>query len=258
MKRIFTILCSLLGGSAHLFAQEGRVTGTVVDETGAEIPGVNVIIQGTTVGTITDLEGKFSLSGVSVGDIVVFSFVGMESQNVMVESLDQVINVTLVPSQIGLDEVVVIGYGTQKKESVVGAIGTAQSEEIRSQGNVTNLKDALVGVIPGMSVLVSSGLAGGIDDGRIYRETEILIRGRTTWNNASPLILVDGIERDMDDIDINEVESVSVLKDASATAVFGVKGGNGVILITTTKGGKSGKPAWKMPAQRKGKMKRLF
>jgi TonB-linked SusC/RagA family outer membrane protein len=236
MKRIFTILCILLWGSAQLFAQEGRVTGTVLDETGAQIPGVNVIIQGTTVGTITDLEGKFSLPGVSVGDVVVFSFVGMESQNVTVTSLDQVINVSLVPSQIGLDEVVVIGYGTQKKESVVGAIGTAQSEELRSQGNVTNLKDALVGVIPGMSVLVSSGLAGGIDDDRIYRETEILIRGRTTWNNASPLILVDGIERDMDDIDINEVESISVLKDASATAVFGVKGGNGVILITTKRG----------------------
>jgi len=235
MKKILTIVSFVVWGSVQLFAQQGLITGTVIDETGVFMPGVNVTIQGTTVGTITDTEGKFSLPGVSIGDVIAISFVGMESQNVTVTSLDQVINVTLVTGQIGLDEVVVIGYGSQKKESVVGAIGVAKSEELRSQGNVSNLKDALTGVIPGLAVLPTSGLAGGGDD-RIHRDTEILIRGKTTWNNAAPLILVDGVERDMDDIDVNEVESVSVLKDASATAVFGVKGGNGVILITTKRG----------------------
>jgi TonB-linked SusC/RagA family outer membrane protein len=235
MKRILSFLVAVIWGSLQLFAQQGLITGRVVDETGAPMPGVNVTVQGTSTGTITDPEGQYSLPGVSMGDNIQFSFVGMESQTVEVTSLDQIINVTLATSEIGLDEVIVVGYGEQKKESLVGAIGTAQGDEIRSQGNVTNLKDALTGVIPGMSVMSTSGLPGGGDD-RVYRETEILIRGKNTWNDASPLILVDGIERDIEDIDINDVENISVLKDASATAVFGVKGGNGVILITTKRG----------------------
>jgi TonB-linked SusC/RagA family outer membrane protein len=235
MKRILAFLTLAIWGSLQLFAQQGLITGKVVDQSGALLPGVNVAVQGTTTGTITDPDGEFALPGISIGDVIVFSFVGMETQTIEVTRLDQVMNVTLETSQIGLDEVVIIGYGEQKKESLVGAIGVAQSEDIRSQGNVSNLKDALTGVIPGMSVLTTSGLPGG-GDSRIHRETELLIRGRTTWNDASPLILVDGVERAMDDIDINEVESISVLKDASATAVFGVKGGNGVILITTKRG----------------------
>lgn len=235
MKKILTIVSFVVWGAVQLFAQQGLITGTVVDETGTSIPGVNVSIEGKTVGTITGVDGEYSLDGVSVGDFIIFSFVGMEAQRIEVTSLDQVINVTLLTSTVGLDEVVVVGYGEQKKESLVGAIGTAQGEEIRSQGNVTNLRDALTGVIPGMAVMSTSGLAGG-GDSRVYRETEILIRGKGTWNNASPLILVDGVEREIDDIDINEVASISVLKDASATAVFGVKGGNGVILITTKRG----------------------
>ena len=235
MKKIFFILISVMLGSLQLFAQQGLITGTVQDETGAPMPGVNVTIEGEQIGTITNAEGKFSLPGISIGNRIVFSFVGMEPENIEVTSLDQVMNVILVTSTVGLDEVVIVGYGEQKKESVVGAIGVAKSEDIRSQGNVSNLKDALTGVIPGLTVMATSGLAGG-GTSNITRETELLIRGRTTWNDASPLILVDGVERDMNDIDINEVESISVLKDASATAVFGVKGGNGVILITTKRG----------------------
>ncbi len=235
MKKILTIVSFVVWGAVQLLAQQGLITGTVLEESGVPMPGVNVSIEGKTIGTITGIEGEFSLDGVSIGDIILFSFVGMETQRIKVTSLDQVMNVTLLTSTVGLDEVVVVGYGEQKKESLVGAIGTAQAEDIRSQGNVTNLKDALTGVIPGMAVMSTSGLAGGGDE-RVYRETEILIRGKNTWNNAEPLILVDGIEREINDIDINEVASISVLKDASATAVFGVKGGNGVILITTKRG----------------------
>ncbi len=235
MKRILTVLIIVVWGSAQLFAQQGLITGMVIDESGEVMLGVNVTIQGTTIGTITNTDGRFSLPGVSVGDFIEFSFVGMGTQNVEVTSLDQVINITLATSEIGLEEVVVIGYGEQKKESLVGAIGVAKGDDLRAQGNVSNLTDALTGAIPGMAVLSTSDLAGG-GDSRITRETEILIRGKTTWNYASPLILVDGVERDMNDIDINEVESFSVLKDASATAVFGVKGGNGVILLTTKRG----------------------
>jgi TonB-linked SusC/RagA family outer membrane protein len=236
MNKILIFLFLITLGTVNLIAQQGLITGTVVDETGASMPGVNVTIAGKTIGTITNNDGEFALDAVSIGDFIVFSFIGMETQRIVVTNLDQVMAVTLSSSTVGLDEVVVVGYGEQKKESVVGAIGVAQGEEIRSSGNVSNLRDALVGAIPGMSVLATSGLPGGVNDGRIYRETEILIRGRTTWNDASPLILVDGIERSMNDIDINEVASISVLKDASATAVFGVKGGNGVILITTKRG----------------------
>jgi TonB-linked SusC/RagA family outer membrane protein len=235
MKKILLFTIFVCWGAVYLFAQGGLVTGTVLDEDGAGMPGVNVTIQGTTIGTITDDQGKFALDRVSVGDVLQFSFVGMETQNVEVARLNQEFTIQLESSSLGLDEVVVVGYGEQKKESVVGAIGVAQAEDIRASGNVTNLRDALTGAIPGMAVLATSGLAGGGDE-RVYRETEILIRGKNTWNNAAPLILVDGVEREIDDIDINEVASISVLKDASATAVFGVKGGNGVILITTKRG----------------------
>lgn len=236
MKKFLFLISFVLWGSITVFAQSGIVSGTVDDgETGELMPGVNVSIEGKTIGTITNADGEFSLNGVSVGDFIVFSFVGMETKIVQVIDLDDEMTVSLESSTVGLDEVVVVGYGEQKKESVVGAIGVAQADELRTSGNVTNLRDALTGAIPGMSVMATSGLAGG-GDSRVYRETEILIRGKTTWNSSAPLILVDGIERSMDDIDINEVASISVLKDASATAVFGVKGGNGVILITTKRG----------------------
>lgn len=235
MKKILFFICFFIWGTFNAFAQQGLISGTVLDETGELMPGVNVTVEGATIGTITNTEGKFALDGVSIGDIILFSFVGMEAQRLEVTRLDQVMTVYMKSSTVGLDEVVVVGYGEQKKESVVGAIGVAKGEDMRSNGNVSNLRDALTGVIPGMAVLATSGLPGG-GDSRIWRETELLIRGKTTWNDASPLILVDGIEREMDDIDINDVESISVLKDASATAVFGVKGGNGVILITTKRG----------------------
>src|SRR5699024_7013870 len=128
-----------------------------------------------------------------------------------------------------LNEVVVVGYGTQKKQSIVGAITQTTSEVLERTGGVTSLGAALTGNLPGVITTASTGMPGEEDP-------QILIRGRSTPNNASPLILVDGVERSMNNIDIQSVESVSVLKDASATAVFGVKGANGVILITTKRG----------------------
>ncbi|MFC2081355.1 SusC/RagA family TonB-linked outer membrane protein [Bacteroidota bacterium] len=220
-----------------VFAQ-APIRGKVIDEDGNPIPGVNIVIEGTTRGAVTDLEGLFSIQAVP-GQNLEIRFVGMKSQIIEIQSTELFLDVTLEQDIQSLEEIIVVGYGTQKKESVVGAIGTAKGEDLKLQGNVSSLRDALAGAIPGVAVLPTSGLAGRGDE-RIYRETEILIRGKTTWNDASPLILVDGIERDMNDINVTEVESISVLKDASATAVFGVKGGNGVILITT-KRGKEGK-----------------
>ncbi len=214
--------------------QAFTVSGTVTaQDEGTSLPGVNVLVKGTTTGTATDAQGNYTLE-VGRESVLVFSFIGYQTQEIAVGGRTRV-DVVMVPDVKTLDQVVVVGYGVQEKESVVGAIGTTKGEDLKHQGNVSNLRDALVGAIPGMSVLTTSGLAGGGDE-RIYKETEILIRGKTTWNNAAPLILVDGVERNMNDIDINAVESISVLKDASATAVFGVKGGNGVILITTKRG----------------------
>ncbi len=223
--------------------------GKVIDEDGNPLPGVNIVIEGTTTGVVTNIDGLFSI-GIEVGQKLNVRFIGMKSQIIEIESTETFINVTLLTDVTELEEMVVIGYGTQKKQSIVGAIGTAQAEDIKQQGNVSNMTDALTGIIPGLTVLSVSGMPGGDleSNTKIYTPSEILIRGKTTWNNAGPLILVDGVERLINDVDISEVESVSVLKDASATAVFGVKGGNGVILITT-KRGKEGKAKFTIEAE---------
>jgi TonB-linked SusC/RagA family outer membrane protein len=219
-----------------VFAQSG-IRGKVKDENGQSLPGVNVVIVGTITGTVTDVQGDFSINA-AVGQSLEFRFLGMESKVLEITNANAYLEVTLSAGATMLDEMVVVGYGVQKRESVVGSIGVAQADDIKTQGRVNNMTDALTGIIPGVSVLSVSGMPGGdLESGqKIYTPSEILIRGKTTWNNAAPLILVDGVERSMNEIDISEIESVSVLKDASATAVFGVKGGNGVILITTKRG----------------------
>ena len=219
-QKLFVLLSIFMFTCSIVSAQVGTVQGKVIDESGNPLPGVTVLIEGTTRGAVTDLEGLFSIQA-EVGQNLEIRFIGMKSQIIEITSTDTFFDVTLEQDVQVIEELVVVGYGTQKKESVVGAIGTAKGEDLKVQGNVSSFRDALIGAIPGVSVMATSGLAGGGDD-RIYRETEILIRGKTTWNNSSPLILVDGIERDINDINVNEVESISVLKDASATAVFGV------------------------------------
>ncbi|MEL7585880.1 MAG: TonB-dependent receptor [Prolixibacteraceae bacterium] len=210
-----------------------KLTGVVTGNDGAPIPGTTVMVKGMTIGTVTDVNGAFQLLVSEDAKILVFSFVGMKTREMVIgNSLD--FKVVMEEESIGLDEVVAVGYGTQKKASVVGAIVQTTSEELKRTGGVTNLAQALTGQLSGVTVIQNSGEPGG-DDPKIF------IRGMGTWNNAQPLILVDGIERKMNEVDVNEVESVSVLKDASATAVFGVKGAEGVILITT-KRGQLGKP----------------
>jgi TonB-linked SusC/RagA family outer membrane protein len=205
----------------------------VIDEAGAPLPGVSIVVKGTMTGTVTDVNGNFSLARVGSESVLVFSFVGMKNEEMAVGN-KTVLNVTMSQQSIGLEEVVAVGYGTQKKESVVGAIVQATSEELKRTGNVTDLRQALVGQLPGVVALTTSGEPGGILTGQ--SATNIFIRGQNTWNGGQPLVLVDGVERNMNNVDVNEVESISVLKDASATAVFGVKGANGVILITTKRG----------------------
>ncbi len=212
--------------------QQTIVKGVVVDQKGETLIGVNVMEKGTTNGTITDVDGNFVITVSKPEAVLQFSYIGYNT--VEIKSTDAKMKVVLEESSQMIDEVVVVGYGAQKKESVVGSIAQVKGENLKSRGAVSNITDALSGTMPGVTVMTSNGNPGG--GGEFGEDSQILIRGMNTWNNAQPLVLVDGMEREMNDVDVNEIENFSVLKDASATAVFGVKGANGVILITTKRG----------------------
>ncbi|THU41203.1 TonB-dependent receptor [Niastella caeni] len=255
-KWLFVTALTLSIAFVHspLQAQEARVVqGVVLDETKTAIPGATVQVKQTTVIAITGNDGKFSLSVPSDKHILVFSYVGKILQEVNIRNQNSVI-ITLKDSIAGLDDVIVIGYGKQKKEGVVAAVSQTTGKVLERAGGVSNIGAALTGNVPGLITAQSTGLPGEEDP-------QIIIRGRSTWNNSSPLVLVDGVERPMTSVDIGSVETVTVLKDASATAVFGSRGANGVILITT-KRGKLGKASirgtvntiMKVPSKLPGKM----
>lgn len=219
-------------GFATLQAQNTvTIKGVVKDVTGETLIGANVIVEGAGRGTVTDFDGNFSLV-VNKGEVVEISYVGFLPQKFKITESKSLF-ITLKDDSETLDEVVVVGYGVQKKESVVGAIAQVKGEKLMQSGGVTNVSEALQGKLPGVVSMYTTGQPGATDEAQIY------IRGQSSWNSSgSPLVLVDGVERSMNDLDMNEVESISVLKDASATAVYGVKGANGVILITTKRGQK--------------------
>lgn len=223
------LMLVLLMSGQLLFAQSRQVTGVVKDPAGETIIGASVLEKGTTNGTITDFDGNFSLNVSSDKAVLVISYVGYIS----IAGKNSLI-VTLPEDTETLEEVVVVGYGAQKKESVVGAISQVSSKELLSSP-AANVSQAIAGKISGVITTQTSG-APGSDD------TQINIRGRATFaGDGSPLILVDGVERSFSQIAPDDIESISVLKDASATAVYGVRGANGVMLITT-KRGKEQKP----------------
>ncbi len=216
--------------STNIFSQNTRtIKGQVTDETQTPVIGATVVVKDSkNVGTITDANGMFSLTVPGETKTLVISFVGMEPQEVNVEN-ESNINVVLKESKIVLSDVVVVGYGKQKKESVVGAISQTSGQVLQRSGGVSSIGAALTGNIPGLITIQNTGKPG--------EETPVIyIRGQGSWNYSNPLVLVDGIERSMNELDMESIESISVLKDASATAVFGVKGANGVILITTKRG----------------------
>jgi len=232
MQKLKILVLLLLGSVQLVFAQSKTVSGTVSDIDGQPLPGVTVMVVGTTTGTVTDFNGVYKLTAQSETQLQ-FSFIGFVSQTVSVGE-QTVLNITLKPDVEELDEVVVVGYGTQKKESVVGAIAQTQSAEIVRSTKGADLVNGMAGLMPGVIVIQTSGARGGAMIGTEGEDnSDILVRGLSTWNNSGPLVLIDGIERDMRTIDPLEIQSISVLKDASATAVFGVRGANGVILITT-------------------------
>jgi TonB-dependent SusC/RagA subfamily outer membrane receptor len=237
--RLFLLIIAveINGLNASIYAQAAQritITGTVTDgSTGEALPAVNIVVQGTTTGTATDISGKYLITVPNEQSVLVFTFIGYNPQNITVGKQRQ-ISVALIPNLKALSEVIVVGYGVQKKESVVGAISQASGEVVKRSVQGSDLGNALTGALPGLVTISTNGLPGGSGEDDDY--TLMLIRGQKTWNNAQPLVLVDGVERPLQNINPYEIEKISLLKDASATAVFGVKGANGVILITTNRG----------------------
>lgn len=221
----------VVGTGTALAQTSGRtITGKVLDENNQPMPGVTIIVDGTTNGTMTGPDGTFTLGGVPSGATVIVSCIGYTNQ-VLPEGKSNYV-VSLVPDSETLEETVVVAFGQQKKLSVTGAISTVASADLRKTTS-TRLDNALAGRVTGLTSMQSGGGQPGVDGATMY------LRGAATTNGKSPLILVDGVERDnIRTIDMNEVESISVLKDASATALYGVQGANGVILIQTRKGQK--------------------
>lgn len=225
------LLLMVVGTGTALAQTSGRtITGKVLDENNQPMPGVTIIVDGTTNGTMTGPDGTFTLGGVPSGATVIVSCIGYTDQ-VLPEGKTNYL-VSLVPDSEMLEETVVVAFGQQKKLSVTGAISTVASADLRKTTS-TRLDNALAGRVTGLTSMQSGGGQPGVDGATMY------LRGAATTNGKSPLILVDGVERDnIRTIDMNEVESISVLKDASATALYGVQGANGVILIQTRKGQK--------------------
>ncbi|TDH23501.1 SusC/RagA family TonB-linked outer membrane protein [Segetibacter sp. 3557_3] len=234
---VFTLLIAAIAFSLPLSAQNSRtITGSIRDQSGAFLTGATVAVKGTVIATTSDNTGTFRITVPVNTKTLIVSYVGMGEQEVNLTK-QSVLDVRLSSGSSALNDVIVVGYGRQRKASVVGAISQTTGAVLERTGGVSNLGMALTGNLPGLVTTSSTGIPGGEDP-------QILIRAQTTWNGGGPLILVDGVERPgaLGTIDITSVESVSILKDASATAVYGVKGANGVILITT-KRGVAGKPS---------------
>lgn len=212
-----------------IYAQQQLVKGTVVDSNGEAIIGVNVVTIDGKTGVITDIDGNFQLD-VPVGSIIKVSFIGYVTQEI--KTTAETMKIVLNEDTQTLDEVQIVAYGVQKKVTVTGALSGVKGEKL-AEMPVGSISSMLAGPVSGVSSVQYSGEPG--------TSAKLYIRGQATFGDSTPLVQVDGVERDLNDIDPNEIEDITVLKDASATAVFGIRGANGVILVTT-KRGSEGKP----------------
>ena len=246
MQTVGVLLLSLAfsyGGQLHamevsaattITQQTDKLTGTIEDEFGP-VTGASVVVKGTTNGTVTDMNGNFELSHVKKGDLIQISFIGYVTQEVKYTGQSP-IKIVLKEDTQTLDEVVVVGFGTQKKVNLTGSVSMVDAEVLESRP-VQNVSQALQGVVPGLNFSVNSG------GGTLDNEMNFNIRGAGTIGDGSgskPLVLIDGIEGNMNTVNPNDIESVSVLKDAAASSIYGSRASFGVILIKT-KGGKAGK-----------------
>ncbi len=229
MKRVLIFLGMLLFMGATLFGQQINVTGTVTDaRDGGSLPGVTVLLQGTTTGTVTDINGNYEISAPGDG-VLVFSFIGMQTREEPINNRS-IVNVEMEPEVVGLEEVIVVAYGTARRESFTGVADVVTSERIERRV-VSNASRVLEGTTPGVQVTTGSGQPGS---GQAIRLRGF---GSISASNA-PLIVLDGAPYDgqLSDINANDIESMSVLRDASAAALYGARGANGVIMITTKRG----------------------
>ena len=223
------IILTNLNEETQNVQQKGDVRGVISSADGDPIPGATVVVKGTNNGTITDFDGKYTLTNVSPDAVLLVSFVGMQSQEVAVGG-QSVLNVVLAEETIGIEEVVAVGYGVQKKSLVTGAISSVKAEDLQSVP-VARADQAIQGRTAGVSVLSTSGSPGA--------GTKIRIRGVNSNGNSNPLFIVDGMKTgDINNIDPADIESLEVLKDAASAAIYGTEGANGVIIITTKSGTK--------------------
>ena len=227
---LVTVLCGMMAMPFSAAGQSATVKGTVTDNTGEPLMGAGIMVKGTSNGTITDLDGNFELKGVTYPVTLVASFIGLSEKEITLENAaSSPCAIVLEEDQNYLNEVVVVGYGTQKKVNVTGAVGVVDGKELAMRP-VNSAAQALQGADP--SLLLTSG-SGGIEGS----EYSVTIRGSVSINSGSPLILIDGVEGSLSQVNPNDIESVSVLKDASACAIYGAKASAGVVLINTKNGG---------------------
>ncbi len=242
MKNLLTILkqmaipllLALVIAPSDMLAQGVSISGRVIDDQGESVIGAHVLLEGSSLGVSTDYDGNFTMSVPSPESVITISMLGYSEQKFTIGART-FIDVTLQPDNMLIDDVVVIAYGSQKKETLTGAISSVTTDDLLTTP-VADVSNVLAGKMPGVTTVQTTGQPG-------KSQAQIYIRGvgSLTTGASEPLVLVDGVEREFSSIDANEIESLSVLKDASSTAVFGVRGANGVILVTTRRG-KSGEP----------------
>ncbi len=232
--RLLMVLIPWLLAGLSVVAQNTVYSGKVTEQDGSSVPGVSVVVKGQSIGTTTDMEGKFTISVPPGSKTLVFSFIGLKAQEVLLGA-NKTLSVTMLSETVDVEEVVVVGFGTQKKVNLTGAVAAVKIDEKLTNRALTNLSSGMSGLVPGLAVTQSSGMAGNDN-------ASMIIRGLGTVNSSSPLVVVDGMpDVDINRINMNDVESISVLKDAASSAVYGSRAANGVILITTKSGKGSGK-----------------
>ena len=232
MKKTLITICLFVILQFLPVALNAQVKGTVIDTDGLPVIGAGVVKAGTSVGTMTDLDGNYFLDQANAGDVLEFSFIGFETQKITINSNHMqdgvfIVNVTMGQDQQFLEEVVVVGYGTQKKVNLTGSVAMVNSDDVASRP-VSDVSTALQGMLPGVTIVNGSGQPGAAN-------STIRVRGVGTIGNSNPLILIDGVEGDMSSINPEDIESVSVLKDAASAAIYGARAANGVLLVTTKK-----------------------
>ena len=226
---LFFCFCFSFLFMQNIYGQQKTWSGKIIDATTNEpLIGVSILIKESSTGTVSDFDGNFTFGG-NIGNTVSITYVGYKPLEIKLTGKYDLGIIKLREDSETLEEVVVVGYGVQKKASSVGSITSTKGDDLLKVGSVNSVSEALQGQMPGV-ISINSTSKPGADQASLF------IRGKATWGDASPLVLIDGIERNFNDVDVNEIESISVLKDASATAVYGVKGANGVILLTTKRG----------------------